>query len=375
MDLGLNETQQMLKNSAREFLQAECPDTYVRAMEEDQRGYTPDMWQKIAEQGWLGLIFPEEYGGVGLTYLDLSVLLEEMGRALLPGPFFSTIVMGGMAIMDAGTDEQKRRLLPQICDGQHIVTLALTEPSARWDAAGIQTTAAQNADGSWTLNGTKLFVPNAHVADTYIVAARTGDAERDITLFFVPGDADGVTQTLLKTIASDRQSEITLDGVSLPAEAALGEVNKGWDTIEKVLAWGAIGKCAEMVGGAEQVLEMTVEYAKQRTQFGRPIGSFQAIQHHCANMATDVEGSRYITYQAAWLLSEGEAAAQEVAMAKAWVSDAYRRICALGHQCHGAIGFTKEHNMQLYSRRAKAAELAFGDTDFHLETVADGLGI
>ena len=375
MDLGLNETQQMLKNSAREFLQAECPDTYVRAMEEDARGYTPDMWQKIAEQGWLGLIFPEEYGGVGLTYLDLSVLLEEMGRALLPGPFFSTIVMGGMAIMDAGTDEQKRRLLPQICDGQHIVTLALTEPSARWDAAGIQTTAAQNADGSWTLNGTKLFVPNAHVADTYIVAARTGDAERDITLFFVPGDADGVTQTLLKTIASDRQSEITLDGVSLPAEAALGEVNKGWDTIEKVLAWGAIGKCAEMVGGAEQVLEMTVEYAKQRTQFGRPIGSFQAIQHHCANMATDVEGSRYITYQAAWLLSEGEAAIQEVAMAKAWVSDAYRRICALGHQCHGAIGFTKEHNMQLYSRRAKAAELAFGDTDFHLETVADGLGI
>lgn len=375
MDLGLNETQQMLKNSAREFLQAECPDTYVRAMEEDARGYTPDMWQKIAEQGWLGLIFPEEYGGVGLTYLDLSVLLEEMGRALLPGPFFSTIVMGGMAIMDAGTDEQKRRLLPQICDGQHIVTLALTEPSARWDAAGIQTTAAQNADGSWTLNGTKLFVPNAHVADTYIVAARTGDAERDITLFFVPGDADGVTQTLLKTIASDRQSEITLEGVSLPAEAALGEVNKGWDTIEKVLAWGAIGKCAEMVGGAEQVLEMTVEYAKQRTQFGRPIGSFQAIQHHCANMATDVEGSRYITYQAAWLLSEGEAAAQEVAMAKAWVSDAYRRICALGHQCHGAIGFTKEHNMQLYSRRAKAAELAFGDTDFHLETVADRLGI
>lgn len=375
MDLGLNETQQMLKNSAREFLQAECPDTYVRAMEEDERGYTPDMWQKIAEQGWLGLIFPEEYGGVGLTYLDLSVLLEEMGRALLPGPFFSTIVMGGMAIMDAGTDQQKQHLLPQICEGQHIVTLALTEPSARWDAGGVQTTAAQNHNGSWTLNGAKLFVPNAHVADTYIVAARTGDAERDITLFFVPSDADGVTQTLLKTIASDRQSEITLDGVSMPAESVLGEVDKGWDTIEKVLAWGAIGKCAEMVGGAEQVLEMTVEYAKQRTQFGRPIGSFQAIQHHCANMATDVEGSRYITYQAAWLLSEGETAAQEVAMAKAWVSDAYRRICALGHQCHGAIGFTKEHNMQLYSRRAKAAELAFGDTDFHLETVADSLGI
>ena len=374
MDLGLNETQQMLKNSAREFLQAECPDTYVRAMEEDERGYTPEMWQKIAEQGWLGLIFPEQYGGVGLSFLDLSVLLEETGRALLPGPLFSTIVMGGMAIMDAGSEAQKQELLPQIGEGQLIVTLALTEPSARWDAAGVETTAAQSGDG-WTLNGTKLFVPNAHVADTYVVAARTGAGERDITLFIVPSDAAGVSQTLLKTIASDRQSEIVLDNVSLPASAALGEVNKGWGTIEKALAWGAIGKCAEMVGGAEQVLEMTVEYAKQRTQFGRPIGSFQAIQHHCANMATDVEGSRYITYQAAWLLSEGEAASQEVAMAKAWVSDAYRRICALGHQCHGAIGFTKEHNMQLYSRRAKAAELAFGDTDYHLETVADGIGL
>lgn len=374
MDLGLNETQQMLKNSAREFLQAECPDTYVRAMEEDERGYTPEMWQKIAEQGWLGLIFPEQYGGVGLSFLDLSVLLEETGRALLPGPLFSTIVMGGMAIMDAGSEAQKQELLPQIGEGQLIVTLALTEPSARWDAAGVETNATQSGDG-WTLNGTKLFVPNAHVADTYVIAARTGAGERDITLFIVPSDAAGVSQTLLKTIASDRQSEIVLDNVALPASAALGEVNKGWDTIEKALAWGAIGKCAEMVGGAEQVLEMTVEYAKQRTQFGRPIGSFQAIQHHCANMATDVEGSRYITYQAAWLLSEGEEASQEVAMAKAWVSDAYRRICALGHQCHGAIGFTKEHNMQLYSRRAKAAELAFGDTDYHLETVADGIGL
>ena len=374
MDLGLNETQQMLKNSAREFLQAECPDTYVRAMEEDERGYTTEMWQKIAEQGWLGLIFPEQYGGVGLSFLDLSVLLEETGRALLPGPLFSTIVMGGMAIMDAGSEAQKQELLPQIGEGQLIVTLALTEPSARWDAAGVETTATQSGEG-WTLNGTKLFVPNAHVADTYVVAARTGEGERDITLFLVPSDAAGVSQTLLKTIASDRQSEVVLDNVSLPASAALGEVNKGWDTIEKALAWGAIGKCAEMVGGAEQVLDMTVEYAKQRTQFGRPIGSFQAIQHHCANMATDVEGSRYITYQAAWLLSEGEAASQEVAMAKAWVSDAYRRICALGHQCHGAIGFTKEHNMQLYSRRAKAAELAFGDTDYHLETVADGIGL
>ena len=374
MDLGLNEAQQMLKNSAREFLDAECPDTLVREMEVDERGYTPELWGKLAEQGWLGLIFPESYGGVGLTFLDLSILLEEMGRAMLPGPFFSTVVLGGMAIMDAGSEEQKQEYLTRIAEGQIIVTLALTEPSARWDAAGVQLTATPSGDG-YVLNGTKLFVPNAHVSDYLVVAARTGTGAEDVTLFIVPRETNGVTQTLLQTIASDRQSEVVFDNVKLPGSAVLGGVNAGWATVAKVLAWGAIGKCAEMSGGGQQVLDMTVEYVKQRTQFGRPIGSFQAIQHHCANMATDVEGSRYITYQAAWRLSEGLPAEREVAMAKAWVSDAYRRVCALGHQSHGAIGFTKEHNMQLYSRRAKAAELAFGDSDYHLETVAHAVGL
>jgi len=374
MDLGLNEAQQMLKNSAREFLDAECPDTMVREMEVDERGYTPELWGKLAEQGWLGLIFPERYGGVGLTFLDLSILLEEMGRAMLPGPFFSTVVLGGMAIMDAGSDEQKQEYLPRIAEGQIIVTLALTEPSARWDAAGVQLTATPSGDG-YVLNGTKLFVPNAHVSDYLVVAARTGTGAEDVTLFIVPRGTDGITQTLLQTIASDRQSEVVFDDVKLPGSAVLGGVNAGWATVARVLDWGAIGKCAEMSGGGQQVLDMTVEYVKQRTQFGRPIGSFQAIQHHCANMATDVEGSRYITYQAAWRLSEDLPAKREVAMAKAWVSDAYRRVCALGHQSHGAIGFTKEHNMQLFSRRAKAAELAFGDSDYHLEAVADSVGL
>ncbi len=374
MDLGLNEAQQMLKNSAREFLDAECPDTLVREMELDERGYTPELWGKLAEQGWLGLIFPERYGGVGLTFLDLSILLEEMGRAMLPGPFFSTVVLGGMAIMDAGSEEQKQEYLPRIAEGQIIVTLALTEPSARWDAAGVQLTATPSGDG-YVLNGTKLFVPNAHVSDYLVVAARTGTGAEDITLFIVPRETPGVTQTLLQTIASDRQSEIVFDDATLPGSAVLGGVNAGWATAARVLDWGAIGKCAEMSGGGQQVLDITVDYVKQRTQFGRPIGSFQAIQHHCANMATDVEGSRYITYQAAWRLSEGLPARREVAMAKAWVSDAYRRVCALGHQSHGAIGFTKEHNMQLFSRRAKAAELAFGDSDYHLEAVAHAVGL
>ena len=279
-----------------------------------------------------------------------------------------------MTIMEAGSEAQKREYLPRIAGGQIIVTLALMEPSARWDPAGVEATATAEGEG-YVINGTKLFVPNAHVSDYLIVAARTGDGERDVTLFLLSRETEGVTQTLLKTIASDRQSEVAFHNVSVPSSAVLGEVNGGWPAIEKVLQLGAIGKCCEMVGGAEQVLEMTVEYAKQRVQFGRPIGTFQAVQHHCANMATDVESSRYITYQAAWHLAEGLPAQREVAMAKAWVSDAYRRVCALGHQCHGAIGFTKEHNMQLYSRRAKAAELAFGDSDLHLETVARAIGL
>ena len=374
MDLGLNEAQQMLKNSAQEFLEAECPDTYVREMEEDENGYTSEMWQKLAEQGWLGLIIPEKYGGVELEFQDLAILLEEMGRYMLPGPYFSNVVLGGMSIMDSGTEEQKQEYLPRLAEGQIIVTLALNEPSGRWDAEGIQLSATENGD-NYTLNGTKLFVPNAHVSDYIVVAARTGSGENDISLFIVSSQTNGVNQTLLKTIASDRQSEVSFDNVSVSSSSLLGEKNQGWKTIEKVLKWGAIGKCAEMSGGGQSVLDMTVEYAKQRTQFGRPIGTFQAIQHHCANMATDVEGAKFITYQAAWMLSEGLPADREVAMAKAWVSDSYKRVCALGHQSHGAIGFTKEHNMQLYSRIAKAAELAFGDSDLHLDKVAEIIGL
>ena len=234
MDLGLNEAQQMLKTTAQDFLSTECPDTYVREMEEDERGYTPELWTKIAEQGWLGLIIPEQYGGVELEFQDLVVLLEEMGRYMLPGPFFSTVVLGGMSIMDAGNEEQKQEYLPRIAEGQIIMTLALTETSARWDAAGVELTATATGD-SYTLNGTKLFVQNAHVSDYMVVAARTGTSEENISLFVVPTQSDGINQTLLKTIASDRQSEVVFNDVKVPSSALLGEENKGWETIQKVM--------------------------------------------------------------------------------------------------------------------------------------------
>ena len=369
MDLGLTEIQLMLKNSAREFLSQECPLTLVREMEEDERGYTDELWRQIAGLGWTGIAFPEQYGGTGGSFLDLAVLLEEVGRSLVPGPFFSTVVLGGFTVLDAGTDVQKRNILPGICTGQLLMTLALTEESATYEPWGIETTATREGDG-FRINGQKLFVPDAHVADVILLAARTSQSEnpaQGITLFFVNGNTPGMTVSQLSTISSDRQCEISLDGVTVPGEAVLGEVDGGWPIIQRALRRAIAAKCIEMLGGADAVVEMTVEYAKQRTQFGRPVGTFQAVQHHCANMATDAEGCRQIAYNAAWKVSEGEPAEREVAMAKAWVSSAYQRICNLAHQCHGAIGFTKEHDLQLYTRRAKVQELTYGDVNFHKE--------
>lgn len=376
MDLGLNEVQQMLKSSAQELLSRECPLILVRAMEEDSRGYTDELWRQIVGVGWTGLVFPEQYGGTGGGFLDLAVLLEEMGRALVPSPFFSTVVLGGLTVLDAGTDAQKLDILPRICSGQLIMTLALTESSVTYEPWGVETSAERQGD-SYLLNGTKLFVPDAQAADLILVAARTSsatDPAQGITLFMVPVGSQGLSISPLNTISSDRQYELTFAGVTVPADSTLGPVDEGWPVVHRALQRAIAGKCAEMLGGADAVLEMTVEYVKQRTQFGRPIGSFQAVQHHCANMATDVEGSRNIAYQAAWRVAEGGPAEREVSMAKAWISAAYERVCATAHQCHGAIGFTKEHDLQLYTRRAKVQELTYGDINFHKELVLNNLG-
>jgi len=376
MDLGLSEVQQMLRSSAQEFLSRECPLILVREMEVDPRGYTDGLWRQLVSLGWTGLVMPEQYGGTGGSFLDLAVLLEEMGRALVPGPFFSTVVLGGLTVLDAGTDAQKDDLLPRISAGELTMTLALTEPSATYEPWGIETTAVQQGDG-YTLSGVKLFVSDAHVAGFLVVAARTSsepDPARGLTLFLVPAGSPGLALTSLNTISSDKQSEVVLDQVWVPASAVLGQAGAGWPVVRRALQRAVAGKCMEMVGGAGAVLNMTVEYVKQRTQFGRPVGGFQAVQHHCANMATDVEGSRGIAYQAAWRVSEGLPADREVSMAKAWVSEAYQRVCTTAHQCHGAIGFTEEHDLQLYTRRAKVLELTYGDANFHRELAFQHVG-
>jgi len=377
MNLGLTEEQEMLKTSARDFLEKECPKQLVRQLDESDQGYSPELWRKMAELGWMGLVFPEKYGGSGGSFLDLIVLIEEMGYNILPGPFFSTVVLGGLTILAAGSEEQKKEFLPKVASGEVILTLALTEPSADYNAASIKTKATARNDG-YVINGTKLFVPDANVADYILCVARTKETknpEDGITIFLVDTRSPGVKCTLLKTLARDKQCEIIFDNVTVPKKNILGKPDQGWPIVEGTIQKATVVKCAEMVGGAQAALEMAVRYAKERVQFGRPIGSFQAIQHYCANMVTDVDGSRFITYKAAWEVSEGLPATMDVAIAKAWTSEAYGRVTLLAHQIFGAIGFTMDHDIHLFYRRAKAGEIMFGDGDFQRAIVASELGL
>lgn len=377
MDLGLSEEQEMLKTSARDFLQKECPKKLVKQLDESDEGYSPELWQRIAGLGWLGLMFPDEYGGSGGSFLDLVVLLEEMGYNILPGPFFSTVVLGGSTILAAGNKEQKRELLPGIASGEIILTLALTEPSVGYDASSVKTTAVAH-NGEYVINGTKLFVPDANVADLLLCVARTKEAENPedgITIFLVDAKSPGVECTLLKTLARDKQCEVLFNNASVPKENILGELDQGWPVVQDALQKATVAKCAEMVGGAQAALDMAIAYAKERIQFNRPIGSFQAIQHYCANMVSDVDGSRFVTYKAAWKVSEGLPATMDVAIAKAWTSEAYRRVTLLAHQIFGAIGFTMDHDLHLYYRRAKASEMMFGDSAFQRAIVSRELGL
>jgi alkylation response protein AidB-like acyl-CoA dehydrogenase len=377
MDFGLTDEQEMLKRSAHDFLQKECPKKLVRELDESQAGYSPELWRKMAELGWMGFAFPSKYGGGDGSFLDLAVLLEAMGYNVLPGPFFSAVVLGGLTVLAGGTEGQKKDLLPRLAAGKLILTLALTERTARYDAASVQTTATER-DGGYVINGTKLFVPDAHVADYLLCVARTKKTrkpENGLTIFLVDSKSPGVRCTLLKTLARDKQCQVLFDNVVVPKENVVGKLNQDWGVIEEVLEKAKVAKCAEMVGGAQASLDMAVAYAKERVQFNRPIGSFQAIQHYCASMVSDVDGSRFVTYKAAWKVSEGLPAAMDVAIAKSWTGEAYGRVTLLAHQIFGAIGFTMDHDMHLYYRRAKAGDIMFGDSSVQRAIVASHLGL
>jgi len=375
MDFSFTEEQEMLRKIARDFLATECPKDLVREMVKDERGYPPELWTKMAELGWTGLIIPEEYGGIGGSFLDVAALLEEMGRACLPGPFFSSLI-GTLAILEAGSEEQKKELLPKIALGELILTLAVSEPDVGYEVDALRCQAV--AEGKeYVIDGTKLFVENAPVADLIICVAKSKDSagQEGVTLFLTDAKSPNLTCTLLETIAGDKQCQVIFKGVRVPESSILGELHRGGEYLKRLLQVAAVAKCAEMLGGAQQVLDMTVDYVKERVQFDHPIGTLQAIQHHCANMLIDLEGIRYITYLAAWKVNEGPPFGKEAAIAKAWASEAYKRISDLAHQSHGAIGFCEDHDLPLYSKRAKASEFAFGDAQFQRRFVAQEIGL
>ncbi|OGL05812.1 MAG: hypothetical protein A3H48_04140 [Candidatus Rokubacteria bacterium RIFCSPLOWO2_02_FULL_71_18] len=374
MDFGFSQEQEMLRATARKFLENECASTFVRARMEEPAGVTDEFWAKLAEQGWLGLVYPEEHGGSGLGFVDLTVLMEEMGRAVMPGPFFSTVLLGGLTILEAGSPAQKKEWLAKIAAGRAKATLAWTEPNARWDAAGV-TLGARADKGGFVLSGTKLFVPDAHLADVLVVAARTGEGkspEEGVSLFLVPKGARGMEVTLLPTMDQTRKlCEVGFKDTAVPAGALLGERGGGWAPLRRVIERATVALCAEMCGGAQKVLEMTTEYAKIRVAFGKPIGTYQGVKHKAADMLVDVENAKSLTYYAAWAMDENVPEAPLAAsMAKAYVSDAYRKVSGAGIQLHGGIGFTWEHDLHLYFKRAKSSEFTFGDATYHRERVA-----
>jgi alkylation response protein AidB-like acyl-CoA dehydrogenase len=376
VDFAFSEEQEELRAAVRRFLAAKSPSGEVRRLMETDEGYDPAVWAQMAnELGLQSLHIPEEHGGQGFTWSELGIVLEEMGAALLCAPYFSTVVLAASALMNGATAQEQAELLPGIASGETIATLAITEPNGRWDASGVEVVASGSGDAV-TLDGTKSYVIDGHVADLVVVVARAaGSSGTDgIGLYAVDGDATGLTRTQLATLDQTRkQAKLELAGV--PARA-LGDAGRAWPAVEKTLQHASVGLSNEMAGGAQRVLDMSVAYAKERVQFGRPIGSFQAIKHKCADMLLEVESAKSAAYYAAGTAAEdSDELATVASLAKAYCSDAYFHAAQETIQIHGGIGFTWEHDAHLYFKRAKSSEVLLGDATYHRERLATLIGI
>jgi alkylation response protein AidB-like acyl-CoA dehydrogenase len=371
MNFAFTEEQEELRKTVRAFLEAKSSEEAVREQMETEDGYDAAVWSQMAEQmGLQGLHIPEEFGGSGFGYVELGIVLEEMGRSLLCAPFFSSVVLAANTLILSGDEAAKAAYLPGIASGETIATLAYTEPSGKWDESGITATATKSGDG-YTISGTKSFVLDGATANLIIVAAKT---DAGTSLFAVQGDAAGLTRTSLSTMDQTRK-QAKLELSNTPG-TLIGEDGKGWDVLSTVLDLAAVSLAAEQVGGAQMVLEMAVEYAKVRVQFGRPIGSFQAIKHKCADMLLEVESAKSAAYYGMWCASEmNDELPSTASLAKAYCSEAYFHAAAENIQIHGGIGFTWEHPAHLYFKRAKSSELLFGDPTYHREQLAQRIGI
>ena len=371
MNFAFSEEQEELRTAVRRFLQEKSPETEVRRLMETEDGYDPAVWSQMADQlGLQSITIPEEYGGSGFTYVELIVILEEMGSALLCAPYFSTVALAANALLTSGDETAKKDLLPGLASGATIGTLAITEDNGRWDFDGIALQATE-ADGGWTLDGHKSYVIDGHLANLILVAARTGAG---LSLFAVDGDAAGLARTSLSTMDQTRkQGRLVFESTPARLVGADGGAAEG---LTKTLELAVVALAAEQVGGAQHCLDSSVDYAKNRIQFGRPIGSFQAIKHKCADMLLEVESAKSAAYYAGWAAAEDSDELPVVAsLAKSYCSEAYFHAAAENIQIHGGIGFTWEHDAHLYFKRAKSSELLFGDPAYHRELLAQRIGI
>lgn len=372
MDFGLSEDQELLQRSARDFLERECPPELVRKFYGTADGHPPELHQKMAELGWTGLLIPEAYGGLGLGMLDMALVLEEMGRVAAPGAFLFSSLLAALALVQAGTETQKERWLPRLANGAGIGTVAIVEGDERWEGEGVTLRARKAADG-YVISGSKMFVPFAAVADVLITAVRTeGPGGSGISLLLVERGSPGITLVPLEMFDQTRRVyEVTFDDVLVPHGALLGAEGGGWEVVSRIIDAACIGLAADGLGGSERALEMAVAYTKTRTQFNRPVASFQALKHMAAEMASDIEPSRSLVWYAAYAFDNESArcASRAAAMAKAHLSDVYARTANRAVQMHGGIGFTWEHDIHFWLKRAKWNDVAFGDPAFHRERV------
>jgi alkylation response protein AidB-like acyl-CoA dehydrogenase len=368
MDFELNETQKLFQRSARELFAQECPPQLVREMIEKDEPYSEVIWNKLVEQGWTGLTFSEDDGGLGLSMVEMAIAFEEMGRALVPGAFLSTVALAGSLIDRACSSEYRTTRLQAISEGKLKATVALLESDASWNTDAVKLTATPTTSG-FKLNGTKLFVNDASVADCIITAAR---AESGLLLAFVDRKTTGITIKPMPALDATRLlCAVEFNDVTVNAEDVIDNKDKARAALEYALDVATLAVAAEMVGGMQLLLEASVEYAKTRKQFGKPIGQFQAVQHHCANMLLMSESARSAVYYAAWLMGNDlKQASLAVSMAKVYASDSYREVGNLAVQVHGGIGFTWDENIHFYYKRAKASEIIFGDANYHRERIA-----
>ena len=371
MDLALTEPQEMLRASARSFIEREAPTHAIVAGQRAESGLVPGLWRKAADLGWLGILIPADHGGSESSLTDAAVLYEELGRAPLPGPFFSSGVLGALTVMEAGTTEQQRALLPRVARGEAVLAVAITEPNAAWGPQGV-TLAPQRADGGYRLDGTKLFVSDATSATHLIVAVRTGEAAADVSLLLVDARAPGVHARRLPGFLS-WQCEVTFDGVAVDATGVLGREHQGWGALDRALLRALPVLCSYMVGGSQAVFDMSVAHSQVRVQFGVPIGKFQRVQDHIIRLANHLDAARWTTAEALWKLDTGRPATAAVHMAKAVSSEAYLEACNAAHEVHAGQGSLLEYGLVAHTQMSRTLFTYLGDPRWHKRRMADAL--